>query len=62
MSVIGCHRDTPYLFARTGAAAFRSGGAPPVGWTAEWDRMLLERAAASLDERYDPVQRMVRFR
>jgi hypothetical protein len=50
------------LFTGAGAAAVSFAAADGRPWTTEWDRVLLERAVASLDERYDPIERMLRAR
>ncbi|MCU0248117.1 MAG: hypothetical protein MUC42_16235, partial [Bryobacter sp.] len=48
VSLAGCAAETGQTAGRTG------------GWPAEWNRELVERAAAIADERFDPKERMLR--
>lgn len=48
ISLAGCAAETRQRTGRTG------------GWPADWNRELIERAAAIADERFDPKERMLR--
>lgn len=48
------------LISLAGCAQSGPGASQPGGWPAQWDKELIERAAAAADERFDPKERMIR--